>query len=256
VNRSLLLAAAALPVLAACWREVPVNDSWVERTPEEETSITEPDRGDTFDPVTWSLELWGLHDGERLTDFRYTSSSSGAVPAFALLSFQDYTHPDMECTWYAAVVVQGWTTLTEDQWNAWGVTLEMVDSTCKDFDPAVWGTTTPTYVVERLYWALGLRPRTPWLESQLAHEEPAWDWGQREGDVAFTFQLGLESEPGVWNHSEGGAAYALETRDGDVVVWDPWGRPYPQPVERHTLPGHVVVVWTLGDQAVERLLSP
>ena len=70
MNRSLLLAAAALPVLAACWREVPVNDSWVERTPEEETSITEPDRGDTFDPVTWSLELWGLHDGERLTDFR------------------------------------------------------------------------------------------------------------------------------------------------------------------------------------------
>ncbi len=250
MSRAVLLAPFITVGLSACWwnNGLPVTDSWDEDSalPESEDDFPQNGSSNFFRPDSWTLELWGFYDGERLIDFRYHSGNSGAVPAFAILRFTDHSQPEPECYWSGAVEIQGWTILEEDQYAAWGFTLELVDSTCRDFDREQWVATTPTTVLEGLYWTLGYRPPTVDLLSQLGrdHESPL-DWADRYNDRAFTMQLGFERTQGTWEHFEAGAAYALQVTNGDVVVWDSWGRPYPQDVNED-IAQHVIVGATLN----------
>lgn len=225
------LALTALGVLPGCWWNTGVEqgDSWDESNDPVAYPQESPESSEFFSPDWWTLEIWGLYDGQRLTDFRYHASSSGAVPAFAILRFTDPQWPgEEECYWSGQVKVQGWTVLTDDQYVAWGVTLEEVDTNCRDFDRALWQEDSPQTLLEGLYWTIGYRPPTDGLGAALDRDyDGPLSWADRYDDKAFTLQLGFERELGVWEHFIGGAAYALSTHDGDIVEWDHWGRPYP-----------------------------
>jgi hypothetical protein len=251
--RSFLVCLTAVWALSGCFwnNNVPETDSWQEPDQtdqtDEDTQEPAPSSPDFYSPNRWTLELWGYYDGERLTDFRYHSGNSGAVPAFAILRFTDpyWREGEEDCYWGGAVVIQGWTVLTDDQYDAWGFTLEKVDSDCKDFDPTVWLDTSPTVVMESLYWTVGFRPPTNFLKNSLDRgTDGPMGWAYAHDSAAFTLQLGFEWTLGTWEHFEAGASYAVKTDDGAIVIWDSWGRPYPQ-ILNGEIEGHVIISGTM-----------
>ncbi len=260
MSRLLPLVGLAALLLSGCWWNTgleSIDTGWYER-PEDGEPNTYPDdgpRSEYFDPNWWTLETWGYYDGERLTDFQYHSSSSGAVPAFAIVRFNDpqWLDDEEECYWAGLVKIQGWTVLDEAQHAAWGFTLEQTDTTCRDFNPAVWLETTPTTVLETHYYTMGYLPPSPELAVALDHSNDGpMAWASRDDEAAFSLQLGFEREVGTFDHFLGGAAYALKTEGENVVVWSPTGRPYP--LDLDDLDGgkpdkHVVVAGTLDNLA-------
>ncbi len=246
-----LLAALPAVALCACWwgpREVATDTGWLERPSDDPDQGDDPQltRSEFFNPDWWTLEIWGYHDGQRLTEFQYHSASSGQVPAFAILRFTDtrWDEDEQECYWAGSVEIQGWTTLTEDQYDAWGFTLELTDTTCGDFDSDIWLSSSPTWIIENHYYSLAFRPPSSELDAALTNDtDGPMSWAKWDDDVAKTLQLGFEREQGEWEHFMAGAAYALMT-EGDIVVWSPTGRPYP--VETHgDMSGHVVAAGSL-----------
>ncbi len=251
MSRVLPLGCLCATVLCGCWWNagVPETDSWTERSDDagDDEPRPEPQDPSFFNPDFWTLEIWGYYDGERLTDFQYHASSSGAVPAFAIVRFTDpqWRDDEEECYWAGMVKVQGWTVLQEDQYAAWGVTFEQTDTTCRDFDPGVWRENTPTTMLENHYYTMAYLPVTGELQDALKREtEGPMAWAARDDEAAVTFQFGFEHELGTFDHFMAGAAYPLKTEGENVVVWSPTGRPYPLDLDGE-MAKHVVVAGSL-----------
>jgi hypothetical protein len=258
MSRLLPLTGLAALLLPGCWRDAGFetdDTGWIERPGEGEPQVYPDDdesRSEFFSPNWWTLEIWGYYDGERLTDFQYNSSSSGAVPAFAIVRFTDpQWDDDEECYWAGLVKIQGWTVLTDTQYDAWGYTLEQTDTTCRDFDPAIWLEQTPTTIIESHYHTLGWTPPDAELEAALSHgTDGPMGWASRDDEAAVGLRLGFERELGTFEHFLGGAAYGLKTADDNTVVWSATGRPYPLDLNGD-LEKHVIVGGSLDPLEVD-----
>jgi hypothetical protein len=144
----------------------------------------------------------------------------------------------------------------DDQWNAWVFRLEPIDNDCAGFDPEPWGDTWPAPILDAPYWVAGVRHRGDWVEAQFdAEESLPWTWGETHAELAHTLQRGLEPEPGVYEHQEAGAVYALEVHEGDQIAIDVFKRPHPVEADGDALAGLGLVSGTFGRQPVERLLK-
>jgi hypothetical protein len=128
---------------------------------------------------------------------------------------------DYACEWVGEMTIQGIDNMgDESMWLGYAISLSLLETTCYDMDPWVWGETTPTTAMESAFLGVGYGPLSPGLASSLKSliNLSGDSWEQNWEPYLFAMHLG------VWNPSEGrlvpqevGFALSYEMADGALT---------------------------------------
>ncbi len=216
--------------------------------------------GVPFEPDVVMVYAYASYDGDILDEFMLEPGNpASTLPPVVIFLFADNRffstwNEDYTCEWVGQITVEGVDDMgRSDLWLSYAISLKMLENTCYDMDPWVWGETTPSSVLESKFLGLGYGPISTAFESELralvdaAGDDYATNWAP----YVYATHLGIQDDfSGTLVPHEVAFTFSYEMADGALTsALD--DQPIPIPLTEGTPPQGLMIGsgWSLLDPA-------
>jgi hypothetical protein len=193
-----------------------------------------------FEPVGFFVEVYASYQGDRLEQFILDPNDpASALPPVMFITLAEgryfSTWDDAyTCSWFGEVIVQGINLLDDpEMWVGFAIGLKFLDSDCNNMDPWVWGSSSPTTVLESASLGIGFRPMSTAFEGGIRHQvvTSGMQWERDWEPYVFTMAVGIwDEETGRLDGTEVDYAFSYKMEDG-ALAYDFAGNPIPLGLE-------------------------
>jgi hypothetical protein len=216
-------------------------------------SDTDPDTPDPFSPIELLPTIWAGFDGEALTGF---SSDGGLVEPsvdIRLLTKAYFNFPSdaEQCRWSGVLTPTepsdlGFTKL----WYQHIIQLSLVETDCEGLDPAIWGESTPTTVLQTTPITMAIaRPQGLQFLLPVLYESLGKNWKEDGEPYIFSVYWML---PGSVELEEWGYGMSFAV-DEQGALLEEHGAPVPQ-VLVDELPAGILYIIPYRSLSIDSLI--
>lgn len=204
---------------------------WLE--PDDTSAPTDPTdpQPRSFDPYAVFMGAQGAYNGETMDGYYLfpNDETSWQEPYITVMFveqeyFNNYNGA-YACTWTGDMDIVQPVELGEPSlWNAWEVQLTLITTDCENFEPAVWGSDTPTAKLENIRLAVGYGPMSNEMRTSFQQAVQSWgeDWNEYR-PYTFSTWFGFQDGFGGWDAAEVDFSFAYELAPEGGMVYGSGG---------------------------------